>query len=85
MVSVSGTPSVPVASGVIRLMSSWTGSRATWRRPSEVEREALGEALGVDLTLTMPRSADVATLARAVQPLTGAGMDIAAALKVVGL
>ena len=47
--------------------------------------DQLSEALGVDVKLTMPRAADVATLARAVQSLTGAGMPIAEARAVVGL
>ena len=47
--------------------------------------DQLSEALGVDVTLTMPRSADVATLARAVQSLTGAGMSVEDAREVVGL
>ena len=45
----------------------------------------MGEALGVDLTLPMPRSADAATLARAIQSLTDAGMSIEDAREVVGL
>ena len=45
----------------------------------------LSASLGVDVTLTMPRSADVATLARAVQSLTGAGMSVEDAREVVGL
>ena len=47
--------------------------------------DQLSEALGVDVALTMPRSADVATLARAVQSLTGAGMSVEDAREVVGL
>ena len=47
--------------------------------------DQLSEALGVDVRLTMPRSADVATLARAVQSLTGAGMSVEDAREVVGL
>ena len=47
--------------------------------------DQLSEALGETVTLTMPRSADVATLARAVQSLAGAGMNIDQAREVVGL
>ena len=47
--------------------------------------DQLSDALGVGVTLTMPRSADVATLARAVQSLTGAGMSVEDAREVVGL
>ena len=47
--------------------------------------DQLSEALGVKVSLTMPRAADVATLSRAVQSLTGAGMTIEQARAVVGL
>ena len=47
--------------------------------------DQLSEALGEQIKLTIPRSADVATLARAMQSLTGAGMSIDQAREVVGL
>lgn len=47
--------------------------------------DQLSEALGVALTLTLPRAADMATLARAMQSLTGAGMSVEQAREVVGL
>ena len=70
-----------------------TSMREAWRQMTVGTIEPLavlvasqlGEALGVDVTLTMPRAADVATLARAVQSLTGAGMSIEDAREVVGL
>ena len=47
--------------------------------------DQFSEALGVKVSLQMPRAADLATLARAMQSLTGAGMDIADAREVMGL
>ena len=45
----------------------------------------LTEALGVTVTRTLPRAADTATLARALQSLVGAGMSVEDARAVVGL
>ncbi len=70
-----------------------TSMREAWRQMTvgtveplaTIISDQLSEALGVDVTLTMPRAADVATLARAVQSLTGAGMSVEDAREVVGL
>ena len=70
-----------------------TSMREAWRQITvgtvepiaAIIADQLSEALGVSVKLTMPRAADVATLARAVQSLHGAGMDIAQAREVVGL
>ncbi len=70
-----------------------TSMREAWRQMTvgtvepiaAIIGDQLSEALGVDVTLTMPRAADVATLARAVQSLTGAGMSFEDARGVVGL
>ena len=45
----------------------------------------LSEALGEDITLTLPRPTDVATLSRAIHSLTQSGMSISDARAVVGL
>ena len=47
--------------------------------------DQLSEALGERVRLDVPRAADVATLARAVQSLTGAGLSVEDAREVVGL
>ena len=70
-----------------------TSMREAWRQftvgtvepLATIISDQLSEALGETVTLTMPRSADVATLARAVQSLAGAGMNIDQAREVVGL
>ena len=70
-----------------------TSMREAWRQMTVGTIEPLAvlvasqlsAALGVDVRLTMPRSADVATLARAVQSLTGAGLTVEQAREVVGL
>ena len=70
-----------------------TSMREAWRQVvtatleplSVIVADQLSEALGVEVSLTMPRAADTATLARAVQSLTGAGMTIDQAREVAGL
>ena len=70
-----------------------TSMREAWRQMTvgTIEPVAamigdqLSEALGERVTLKMPRAADVATLARAVQSLTVAGMELDQARELVGL
>lgn len=70
-----------------------TSMREAWRQftvgtaepLAAIVADQLSEALGEAVTLTIPRAADVATLARAVQSLTNAGMPIADARGVVGI
>lgn len=70
-----------------------TSMREAWRQMTVgtvepiavIVADQLSEALGVDVKLTMPRAADVATLARAMQSLTGAGLTVEQAREVVGL
>lgn len=70
-----------------------TSMREAWRQftvgtiepLAVIISDQLSEALGVRVTLKMPRAADVATLARALQSLTGAGMSVDQAREVVGL
>ena len=70
-----------------------TSMREAWRQMTvgtvdplaTIISDQLSEALGVKVSLSMPRAADVATLARAVQSLTGAGMSVEDAREVVGL
>ena len=70
-----------------------TSMREAWRQLTVgtiepiavIVADQLSEALGVDVSLKMPRAADVATLARAMQSLTGAGMSVDQARAVLGL
>ena len=70
-----------------------TSMREAWRQMTvgtiepvaAMMGDQLSEALGERVTLKMPRAADVATLARAMQSLTGAGMQLEQAREVVGL
>jgi hypothetical protein len=96
-VSIASKRSILAACGVPPVLANHaapgTSMREAWRQLTvgTVEPLAvlvasqLSASLGVDVRLTMPRSADVATLARAVQSLTGADMSVEDAREVVGL
>ena len=70
-----------------------TSMREGWRQlvvgtiqpMATIAASQLSEALGESVSLTVPRAADVATLARAVQSLVNAGMPVAEARAVVGI
>ena len=70
-----------------------TSMREAWRQMTvgtvepiaALVADQLSELLGVKITLTLPRAADTATLVRAMQSLTGAGMTVKQAREVVGL
>ncbi len=89
--------SILAACGIPPLLASHaaagTAMREGWRQFSVGTAEPiavlmgdqLSEALGVAVTLKLPRSADLATLARALQSLTGAGVPADEARVLVGL